>query len=723
MDNLVKWKYVIAIIKMTTKLTIGELKMLWFKNLKVSKKLFLGFGIATLLTITVGVISYKSLNEMTKGKQEIYNENLIPVKILGEINSAMYKTRGDARSIVIAKTLEEKEQYVQMCKEQGTAIDRSVEEFVSIIKDEEQTAKAKKVREIWDKCVLAIEKAYQYIKTGESDKAVAVFDTECEPYLKESLSTLDYLIKNAVKKAEVISTELDQEAADSELLMILSVIASIIITVLFALMITKMIVEPVKRAMDVIGELSNGRLQLRMDWNTEDEFGIMGKSLNKFADSLKKYVQCIYDVANGEFTYARQVKDDRNEMAPALETIVATLKDLKKETDLMAENYGEGNTDYTGDVERFKGGYKTIVAGFNRSVKLIIDIVRDGMKSMSVISSGDLTHRMEGEYKNRYKLLKDTINNLGESLESVVIQVTDAVAATVSASDQISSSSEEMAAGAQEQSAQTTEIATAVEEMTKTIMETTMNADLAAETAKKAGNYAKDGGTVVKETIEGMSRIEEVVKKSAMTVKALGSSSDQIGEIIQVINDIADQTNLLALNAAIEAARAGEQGRGFAVVADEVRKLAERTTKATKEIASMIKQIQKDTTEAVNSMELGTSEVEKGKELTDKAGKALSEIIEGSAEVINIITMVASASQEQSAAAEQISKNIEAISSVTNQNAAGTQQIARAAEDLNRLTNNLQNAIEHFKVSGKNQSSGFSKITSSRSNLLLKSNN
>jgi methyl-accepting chemotaxis protein len=316
------------------------------------------------------------------------------------------------------------------------------------------------------------------------------------------------------------------------------------------------------------------------------------------------------------------------------------------------------------------------------------------------IDNADLNMQFNSERKDEVGDLQRSFDRFVETIKGTLLQVSEASAAVASASSEISSSTEQMAAGAQEQTSQAGEVASAVEEMTKTIVENSRNASSTADTAKQAKLAAEQGGTVVEETVSGMKRIAGVVRQSAGTVQELGKSSDQIGEIIGVIDDIADQTNLLALNAAIEAARAGEQGRGFAVVADEVRKLAERTTKATKEIAGMIKKIQSDTKGAVTSMEEGTKEVDEGIKLADKAGSSLREIVGISQKVTDMVAQIAAASEQQSSASEQISKNVEAISSVTNESAAGVQQIARAAEDLNRLTENLQQLLNKFKLSG-----------------------
>ena len=419
---------------------------------------------------------------------------------------------------------------------------------------------------------------------------------------------------------------------------------------------------------------------------------------------------------------AKQVEDgnlDAEIKVSSQDEIGAFAKSFKA----MVQSIKDANASLTKEKESIAVKVEEAVKESESQKKYLSTSIEKILVEMNKFADGDLMISLKSEKDDEIGRLFNGFNLVVKNIREMIIATSEAIEATASASTEISSSSEEMAAGAQEQSSQTLEIASSIEEMTRTILDTTRNSSIAAEAAKKSGDMAKEGGKVVSETIIGMNRIAEVVSKSAETVQALGKSSNQIGEIIQVIDEIADQTNLLALNAAIEAARAGEQGRGFAVVADEVRKLAERTTKATKEISGMIKQIQTDTHNAVISMEEGTSEVEKGKLLADKAGQSLKEIITGADQVVGVITQVAAASEEQSATSEQISKNIESINNVTKESADGVQQIARSAEDLSRLTVNLQELIARFKFDNASDHKNNSNIISLKNNSGTKKNN
>jgi methyl-accepting chemotaxis protein len=216
--------------------------------------------------------------------------------------------------------------------------------------------------------------------------------------------------------------------------------------------------------------------------------------------------------------------------------------------------------------------------------------------------------------------------------------------------------------------------------------------------ANQASQNAHNGAAVVQETIVGMQMIADKVRESAHTVEALGARSNQIGAIVGTIEDIADQTNLLALNAAIEAARAGEQGRGFAVVADEVRALAERTTRATREIGEMIKAIQSETSGAVLSMEQGVREVEKGMDSSRRSGDALEQILEGINEVTMQVHQIATAAEEQTAVTGEISVNIHQITDVVHQTANGAHETADAAAALAQLAKDLEVLVGRFKL-------------------------
>jgi methyl-accepting chemotaxis protein len=241
------------------------------------------------------------------------------------------------------------------------------------------------------------------------------------------------------------------------------------------------------------------------------------------------------------------------------------------------------------------------------------------------------------------------------------------------------------------------------------VHEVSENSNKAAAASQKAAEMAREGGKVVEETLSRMRTIADSVGDTARKVQELGKRSDEIGRISGVIEDIADQTNLLALNAAIEAARAGEQGRGFAVVADEVRKLAERTGAATKEISAMICTIQSETKTAVAAMETGSKEVEAGVESTRRAGDSLQGIIKMSEQVGDMVTQIATAATQQSATTEQINNNIEQIARIASSTESGVQQTAGALQDLSGLALNLGQLVGQFRLSDGTEGTGRSR--------------
>ncbi len=514
--------------------------------------------------------------------------------------------------------------------------------------------------------------------------------------------------------------------------LILGMLITALIT--FSFIFSKKLVKPIYQLKEASDKVAQGEMNVHVDFISNDEIGKLAGSFNSMAEKIATQIQYLENIPtpvmiiDNDFNIQFMNKKGAEIVGKNHKEVVgqkcydnfktgdcktencALYKAMKRDNIFSQETIARPNGYelpilYTGAPVKNRGG-KIIGA-----VEAITDIreikemqnyltrsTKKMMLAMEQFEKGNLTITVSPEKDDDIGRLFKGFNKTVSNMKQIIETVKDAVESITQSSTEISASTEEMSIGGQEQSNQTNEVAAAVEQMTRTILETTRNAGTASENVKKAGLTAVEGGKVVEETVTGMKRIAEVVSRAAETVKQLGNSSNQIGEIVQVIDDIADQTNLLALNAAIEAARAGEQGRGFAVVADEVRKLAERTTKATKEIALMIKQIQSDTSEAVNSIEEGNSEVKKGREMANKAGESLKEIINASNKVVDDVNQVASASEEQSVTAEQISKNIEAINSVSHENASGIAQVARSAEDLNRLTENLQNIINRFKV-------------------------
>ncbi|MHC1697989.1 MAG: methyl-accepting chemotaxis protein [Geobacteraceae bacterium] len=310
---------------------------------------------------------------------------------------------------------------------------------------------------------------------------------------------------------------------------------------------------------------------------------------------------------------------------------------------------------------------------------------------------GDLTQTIPVTSRDEIGGLAQGINTLILKIRDIISHISADAVQLSAAAQQLSATSEQMVIGIQEVSSQTGNVATASEEMAATSCEIANNCVVAADQSQRATTFASTGTEVVERTIAVMERIAAKVQESAATIESLGVRSDQIGEIVGTIEDIADQTNLLALNAAIEAARAGEQGRGFAVVADEVRALAERTTKATREISSMINAIQAETREAVVTMKKGVAEVGEGTTEATKSGDALQEILAQVDAVTSQVSQIAAAAEQQTATTGEISSNIHQITELIHEAERGIRDTASSSAQLAVLGEDLMRQCAQFK--------------------------
>jgi methyl-accepting chemotaxis protein len=321
------------------------------------------------------------------------------------------------------------------------------------------------------------------------------------------------------------------------------------------------------------------------------------------------------------------------------------------------------------------------------------------LEEMSGVADGDLTKEAEVT-SDVTGAIADAFNYMMGQLRQIISNVQGATLQVTSSATEIQATAAHLVQGSETQAAQIVNTSTAIGEMAQSIQQVSENATVSATVAEQARSNAQNGAAAVQNTMQGMSRIRDQVQETAKRIKRLGESSQQIGEIVQLIDDIADRTSILALNASIQAAMAGEAGRGFAVVAEEVERLAERSTNATKKIASLVKTIQSETNEAVTAMEACTSEVVEGSKVATQAGQALVEIEAVSTRLAELIQSISRAARQQARASEGVARSMTEISQVTQQTAAGTKQAVVSVTTLATLAEELRGSVSTFRLPG-----------------------
>ncbi len=319
------------------------------------------------------------------------------------------------------------------------------------------------------------------------------------------------------------------------------------------------------------------------------------------------------------------------------------------------------------------------------------------LDEMASLADGDLTVNATVS-EDITGAIADSVNFAIEALRTLVKTINDASVGVASAAQEAQATAMHLAEASEHQATQITNASTAINEIAVSIDEVSKNSLESADVAQRSVLIAHNGAEVVRDTIKGMNNIRSQIQDTSKRIKRLGESSQEIGNIVELINDIAEQTNILALNAAIQAASSGESGRGFAVVADEVQQLAERASSATRQIESIVETIQTDTNEAVKSMEQTTTEVVGGARKAEDAGEALIEIETVSNDLAELIQNISEAARQQSVAATNISGTMNVIQEITTQTSAGTQQTAESIGNLVELATELRKSVEDFKL-------------------------
>lgn len=511
----------------------------------------------------------------------------------------------------------------------------------------------------------------------------SVIGSEVIDFLPEQSSVLfTAAINSRLQTLQASTTELDRLLAirvnklkNDTYLTLGLIIPGILLVFFVCFYISRSITRPLSNVLEVSKSIAHGDLAVQIPDRSDDEVGQLIGSMTEMTQYLREMAAIAETIAGGNLKVEVNPRSERDSFGIAFRSMCSSTQLLgqsREERDriqqeimkLLEEISGVGNGDLTVEAEVTAGATGAIADSFNFMIDELRKIIR----------------------------------NVKGSTEKVKGSATE-----------IQSTTERLANGTVVQARQIADTSSAVEEMAASIQQVSDNATLSATVADQSRANAKTGAQAVQNSISGMQRIREQVQETAKRIKRLGERSQEIGEIIQLIDDIADRTSMLALNASIQAAMAGEAGRGFAVVAEEVERLAERSTNSTKQIAALIKSIQSETNDAVTAMEETTREVVAGSGLATEAGQALSEIEAVSNKLADLIQTISHAAQQQARGSEAITHSMKRILDVTKEIESGTSEATVTVGALVGLADSLDGSVSAFKLPGQTNGNGFSR--------------